>query len=46
MAVELIDDLPDDHASDFKYKEDVVKNSCAAAYIGAFYWKSPAVLLA
>ncbi|KAH6899483.1 O-methylsterigmatocystin oxidoreductase [Coprinopsis sp. MPI-PUGE-AT-0042] len=33
MAVELIEDLPEEDSPDFKYKEDVVKSSLASAYI-------------
>jgi hypothetical protein len=34
MAAELIDDLPEKDSPEFKYKEEVVRNSCSAAYIG------------
>ena len=36
MAVELVEDLPEKDDPDFEYKEKVVMNATAAAYIGMF----------
>ncbi|KAH6908262.1 cytochrome P450 [Coprinopsis sp. MPI-PUGE-AT-0042] len=34
MAVELIEELPKENTIDLQYKEEVAKNTCAAAYLG------------
>ncbi|KAH6891595.1 cytochrome P450 [Coprinopsis sp. MPI-PUGE-AT-0042] len=33
MAAELIEELPEEDSLDFDYKEEVAKNTCAAAYL-------------